>query len=116
MGRLPKLVGALGVVERSLVPRQYKLLDIRLVGAFTYNAGLSPFWEVFGDLVKHIIRYARPTGDGGLLAVLVPSEFWTNLTQREEILGMSREEYRGGSLQVEFGEKPQAILRRGAES
>ena len=29
-----------------------------------------------------------------------------------EILGMSREEYRGGSLQVEFGEGPQAILRK----
>ena len=90
MGRLPKLVGALGVVERSLVPRQYKLLDIRLVGAFTYNAGLSPFREVFGDPVEHIIGYARPRGGGSLLTMSVPSEFWTNLTQREEILGMSK--------------------------
>ena len=38
-----------------------------------------------------------------------------DLSRREEILGMGREEYRGGSLQVEFGKEPQAILRRGAE-
>ena len=68
-----------------------------------------------GDPVEHIIRYAHPIGDGGLLTVSVPTEFWTNLTQREEILGIGREEYQWGSLQVEFGEEPHAVLRRGAE-
>ena len=93
MGRLPTLVGALGAVTRSLTRQPYKLLVIRLGGVFTDDVGLSPFWEVFGDPVKHIIRYARPMGDGGILTVLVPTELWTNLTRREEILGMGRGDY-----------------------
>ena len=106
MGRLPILLGVLGAVARKLAPRPYKLLIILLGGVFTCNAGLSPFWEVFGEYVKNIIRYTRPTGDGGLLTMSEPSEFLTNLTQREEILGMGREEYRGGSLRLSSERNP----------
>ena len=115
MGRLPTLVGALalGAVARSHP-------DLIILGhptwrCLTYGSGLPPCWEVFGDLVKDIIRYSLYTRDRGHLVVSVPSEFWMNLTQREEILEIGREEYRGGSLQVEFGEEPQAILRRGTD-
>ena len=36
LGQLPTLVGALGAVARGLIPRTYKLLAIRLRGAFTH--------------------------------------------------------------------------------
>ena len=36
LGRLPTLVGALGAVVRGRKPQTYKLLAIRLGGAFTH--------------------------------------------------------------------------------
>ena len=116
MGRLHILLGVLGAVAKSIAPRLYNFLAIRMEGASTYRAGISPFWDVFGNPVVYIIRYAQPTGDGGCLIVLVPSEIWTNLERRNEILGISRDDYRGGVIQVEIGEEPRVILTKCSDS
>ena len=109
---LPTLVGALGSVARGLTPCTYKLLVIRLGGAFTHGPGCSPFWETFGHPVEPIISYASPTAEEGLLTVSVPSKFWMDPRRIEEILGMSRGDQQRGALQVEFGEMPDVVLRR----
>ena len=75
LARLPTLVGALGAVVRGRKPQSYKSLAIQLGGAFTHAPGCPPFWEVFGHPVEHIINYAIPTAEEGLLTVSVPSEF-----------------------------------------
>ena len=112
LGRLPTLVGVQGAVVSGSKPQTYKLLAIRLGGAFTHTPWCSPFWEAFGYPVEHIIYYAIPTAEEGLLTFSVPSEYCTNPIRREEVMGMSRGDQQRGALQFEFGEMPNVILRR----
>ena len=89
LGCLPTLVGALGAVARGLKPCTYKLLAIRLGGAFTHRPGCSPFWEAFGYPVDQIINYAILMAEGGLLTFSVPPEYWTNPIRIEKLLEMT---------------------------
>ena len=56
----------------------------------------------------------RTTRDRGNITLLVLVKFWTKPKQIEGILGKIREEDHVGSLQIDFGDVPKAILRRGA--
>ena len=78
MGLLPTLVGSLGEVFGSVESRHYDFLAFQLGGAFTHAAGLFPFWEVFGNPVNNIVKFARNTTEGGHLTLSVPVEYWTN--------------------------------------
>ena len=75
-----------------------------------------PFWEVLGNPVNNSIKFTRNTRNRGHRTLSVPVEFWTNPTRREGILGKSREEDQGGSLQIDFGDGPKVTLRRGTGS
>ena len=112
VGKLPTLVGALGAAMRGRAPRTYSFLAIRLGGVFTHEAGRSPYWEAYGYPVVHIINFGLPTAEQGFFTMSVPQEYWVNPTRIETLLGMTGEDQQSGALQIEFGDKPDAILRK----
>ena len=60
----------------------------------------------------HIINFGLPTAEQGSFTISVPPEYWVNPTRIETLLGMTGEDQQSGALQIEFGDKPDAILRR----
>ena len=111
LGRLPALVGALGAVMRGLTPRAYEFLSIRVWAAYTHKLGCSPFWEAFGHPFDQIIKYAIPTAAQGFLTIDFPPEFWTFPNCMEKLLEATANNHQTGAMQIEFGDRPDTILR-----
>ena len=112
LGRLLALVGALGAVMRGLTPRAYDFLSIRGGAAYTYMLRYSPFWEAFGHPFDQIIKYAVPTAAQGFLTIAFPPEFWAIPNCMENLLEATANKRQTGAMQIEFGDKPDAILRK----
>ena len=62
--------------------------------------------------MDQIIYYTIPTAEEGLLTFSVPPEYCANPTRIGELLEMTRGDPQSGVMQIEFGDKPDAIIRK----
>ena len=62
--------------------------------------------------MDQIINHVIPTAEQGFLTISVPPEYWANPNRIVELLEMTGNDRQCGAMHIEFGDKPDAILRK----
>ena len=84
-GVLSSLVGAL-VVAVKVPRRAFDHLTIRLGNDVTFKRGKSLYWEVYGHPFHRIVNLVKGTLPTGRVVLVLPPEYWGDLSQRGHLL------------------------------